>query len=87
MMPAPVKEANTDYMCLKSLEKTFWENLQQENVVITFDEGIYCEATRIQWSVSPELNKVIVRVGGFHQAKNFLGLIGKRMAESGTEDL
>ncbi len=63
------------------------ESLHQENVVVTFDEGIYCEAKRIQWAVSPELDNVIVRLGGFHRAKNFLGVIGKRMSESGVEDL
>ena len=48
MIPAPVKEPNTVYTCLKSLDKTFRESLRQENAVVTFDEGIYCEAKRIQ---------------------------------------
>lgn len=87
MIPAPVSQLNTVYTCLKGLEKTFRESLQQENCVVTFDEGIYCDAKRIQWAVSPELDNVIIRMGGFHRAKNFISLIGKRMVESGIEDL
>ena len=66
MIPAPVKEPNTVYTCLKSLDKTFRESLRQENAVVTFDEGIYCEAKCIQWAISPELDNVVVRLGGFH---------------------
>ena len=82
MIPAPVKEPNTVYTCLKSLDKTFRESLRQENAVVTFDEGIYCEAKRIQWAISPELDNVIARLGGFHRVRNILGVIGKRMTES-----
>ena len=39
------------------------------------------------WAISPELENVIVRLGGFHGAKHFLGVIGKRMTESFVEDL
>jgi hypothetical protein len=72
---------------MKALSKTFTGDLQQKNPVITFVEGIYCDAKRIQWSVSPELDHIVVRLGGFHRAKNFMGLIGKRMEESGLEDI
>ena len=60
MIPAPVKEPNTVYTCRKSLDKTFRESLCQKSAVVTFDEGIYCEAKRIQWAISPELDNVIV---------------------------
>ena len=87
MIPNPVKDPNTVYTCLKSLDKTFQESLHQNNVVVTFDEAIYSDAKRIQWAVSPELDNIVIRLGGFHRAKNFIGVIGKRMAESGIEDL
>ena len=45
----------------KILIKTFHESLRQKNAVVTFDEGIYCEAKRIQLAISPGLNNVIVR--------------------------
>ena len=55
--------------------------------MVTLDERIYCEAKRIQWAISPELDSVIARLGGFHRAKNFLVVIVKRMTKSGVEDL
>ena len=60
MTPAPVKEANRVYTCLKSLDKTFRKSSSERNAVVTFDEGIYCEAKRIQWAISPELDNVVV---------------------------
>jgi len=66
MIPAPVKEPNRVYTCLKSLDKTFRESLRQKNAVVTFDERIYCEAKCIQWATSPDLDNVIVHLGGFH---------------------
>jgi len=57
---------NRVYTCLKSLDKTFRESLRQKNAVVTFDERIYCEAKCIQWATSPDLDNVIVHLGGFH---------------------
>ena len=87
MIPAPVREPNTVYTCLKSLAKTFRVSLRQKSAVVTFDEGICCEVKRIQWAISPGLDNVIVRHERFHRAKNVLSLVGKRMTESGVVDL
>ena len=73
------------YLHLKSVDKTF---LCQKNAVVTFDEGIYCEAKRIQWAILLQLANVIARLGGFHRAmKTSSVFIGKRMTKSGAEDL
>ena len=87
MIPTPVKEPNTVYTYLKSLDKTFRERLREKNAVVTFDEGIYYVAKRILVAISPGLSNVIVRHERFHQAKNFLSVVGKRMTVSGVEDL
>ena len=53
-------------------------------MVITFDLPLWLKACRI------ELEKgmpVIVRLGGFHTPKSFLGCVGYIMADSGLEDL
>jgi len=72
MIPAPVKDPNTVYTSLKSL---IWarlpKSLRQKNAVVTFDEGIYFEAKRIQRAITPELDSEIVQLGGFYRAKNF----------------
>ena len=87
MIPALVKEPNTVHICLKSLDKTFLESLRQQNAVVTFDEGICCEAKRIQLAISSGLDNVIVRHERFHRAKNVFSVVGKRMTESSVEDL
>ena len=87
MIPTPVKEPNTVYTYLKSLDKTFRERLREKNAVVTFDEGIYYVAKRILVAISPGLSNVIVRHERFHQAKNFLSVVGKRVTVSGVEDL
>ena len=51
-------------------------NLGQADPCVTVDESIYELAKRIQWHV-PALQDVTVRLGGFHRAKYFLGVIGK----------
>ena len=56
--------------------------------MVTFDEGTYCEPKRIQLAISSGLDNVIVRHERLHRAKNFLGVVGKRVTESaGVEDL
>jgi len=55
--------------------------------VVTFDEGIYCEAALIQWAMLPELENVIVRLRGFHRAKNVFSVTGRRLTDSGVEHL
>ena len=57
------------------------------NPAVTFDEDICATAKQIQWTVSPEFHNMVLRLGGFHKAINFLGVIGKRMEESGIDDL
>ena len=86
-IPYSVKDPNTVYTCLRSLNESFKIHLRQTNPVVTFDEDLYATAKQIQWAVSPESDNMVIRLGGFHMAKNFIGVIGKRMEESGIEDL
>ena len=59
------------------MDKAFTKDLGQKNPVITFDEDLYSKAKQIQQAVSPELDHIVIRFGGFHIAKNFLSVIGK----------
>ena len=45
------------------------------------------KAKEIQWRVPDELQNVIIRMGGFHIALNYLSLLGKMYNDSGLEDL
>ena len=59
----------------------------QTDTVITFDQASYTKAKQLQWRFSDEFSKVIIRVGGFHIATNYLALMGKKYASSGVDDL
>ena len=86
-IPYSVKDANTVFTCLIYLNDSFKIHLRQESPVVTFDEDLYAAAKQIQCTVSPEFEDMVLRLGGLHKTKNFLGVIGKRMEESGIEDL
>ena len=47
----------------------------------------YIKANQLQWRFSAEFSKVIIRVGGFHIAPNYLALMGKKYPSSGLDDL
>ena len=87
MISASVKEKDTVYTCLKCLDKSFTKDLGQRNLVITFDEDLYAKAKQIQWAVLPELDHIIIKLVGFHRVKNFFSVIGRRMVDSGLEDI
>ena len=59
----------------------------QADTVITFDLAIYSKAKEIQWRFPDEFSVVVVRMGGFHIALNFLSLLGKKFGDSGFDDL
>ena len=61
-------------------------SLGQTNSV-TFDLAIYCKAKEIQWRHPNEFKDLVIRMGGFHIALNFLSVIRKKFKESGIEEL
>ena len=68
-IPYSVKDANTMFTCTGSLNDSFKIHLRQENPVVTFDEDLYATAKQNQWTVSPEFDDMVLRLGGFHKAK------------------
>ena len=53
---------------------------------MTFDQPLYQKATEIV-AASRDLDKVVVRLGGFHMLMSYLGSIGHIMNVSGLADL
>ena len=53
---------------------------------VTFDQPLYQKASEVI-AASRDLDKVIVRLGGFHLLMSFLGSIGQIMTGSGLEEL
>ena len=66
--------------------KKIANHFNQPHVELTLDEALYWKAKELVWANPAELSCVTVRLGGFHLAKNFLGVIGKHMENSGLLD-
>lgn len=79
-------EYSTIYTVLKTIQNMM-SCLNQKNSVITFDLAIYMKAKEIQLRCADEFKHLVIRMGGFHIALNFLSVIGKKFQESGLEDL
>ena len=62
-------------------------HLGQNDSVITFDLAIYAKAKEIQWRLQKEFEDMVVRMGCFHNALNYLAVLGKNYQMSGIEDL
>ena len=53
---------------------------------VTFDQPLYIKAAEIV-AAAQDLEKIIVRLGGFHLLMSYLGSIGQIMTGSGLSDL
>lgn len=78
-------DASTVYSVMKLVQ--MMASLGQQYSVITFDLAIYMKAKEIQWRNPREFADVVIRMGGFHIALNFLAVIGKMFEDSGLADL
>ena len=56
-------------------------NLGQPDPFVILDEVLYQLAKQVHWIV-PSLGYVTLRLGRFHKAKNYCGIIGKRVRVS-----
>ena len=79
-------EFSTVYTVLKHAQ-AISNIMGQEDTVITFDLAIYVKAKQIQWKFPNEFSDVVIRMGTFRIAFNFLAIICKRFLNSGLEDL
>ena len=85
-MPAAPTDMDVVYKMLYNVHKML-SKLNQNHQVLTVDEGIYEIAKEVQWKVSLQFKDMIICLGGFHGAKNFLGVIGHCMEESVIEQI
>ena len=70
---------------VKSLQMA--DQIRQKDVIAVFDYAIYAKAMEIVSQKNEELNRIVLRMGAFHTACIFLGIIGARFADAGLEDL
>ena len=63
------------------------KHFNQEHVVITVDQALFCKLMELKWSVPEYLDKLFPRLGGLHIAMNFMKVIGDHMDGSGLEEI
>ena len=85
-VPAPPTDQHVIYTVLLNIKKML-NNIGQYPAIITGDEAVYALAKQVQWKDMQNLDDILLRLGGFHRAKNFIGIIGKRMSGSGFETI
>lgn len=78
---ANVVETSIDYF----MQVT--SKLGQDKTVVTCDQAIYDIAKGLAKKHPGKYSSLILRLGGFHIAENFMGSIGFFMKESGIEDV
>ena len=76
-----VVEKSLDYFM------TVMSKLGQNKTVVTCDQAIYDIAKGLAKKYSEKYANLVIRLGGFHIAENFMGAIGYFMKESGMEDI
>ncbi|XP_031335335.1 uncharacterized protein LOC116165167 isoform X2 [Photinus pyralis] len=85
---SPPSDYNTIYTALlSSVEKS--KSLNQQSTIVTFDQPLYLKAREVIASRQgdPELQHVILRLGGFHLLMSFMGAVGFIMEGSGLSEL
>uniref|UniRef100_A0ABD2VTT7 Uncharacterized protein n=1 Tax=Trichogramma kaykai TaxID=54128 RepID=A0ABD2VTT7_9HYME len=83
----PPSNYHTIYTVLTEANK-ICINKKQANIFVTFDQPLYWKAREILaccegTEIADSINRVIVRLGGFHMLMSFLGSIGNIMDGSG----
>ena len=74
MIAGSPTEYSTIYTVLKTVQEMS-KQLHQNTAVITFDLAIYSKAKEIQLRYPEEFQHLVIRLGGFHIALNYLALI------------
>ena len=86
MIAGSPTEYSVVYIVMKQVQ-SMMAILSNQYSVITFDLAIYVKAKEIQWRNHSKFSNMVIRLGGFHIALNYLAVLGKRFENSGIEDL
>ena len=84
-IPAPPTSHNVVCTAIVNVNKIM-DDIRQYPTIITYDEAAYALAKEVLWSVK-EMCSAVLKMGEFHRTKNFLGVIGKRMSNSGFDQI
>ena len=83
---SPTEKSTVNTILVKSLDIATYLNVPA--IVLVMDQAIYAKAQEIRWHGRPEFReKLVIRLGEFHTAMAFLGVIGKRFGDAGFRDI
>ena len=84
--PPPPTSMTNVYTVLLNIKKMF-NKIGMSSYVVSCDEAVYQICKEIRRKTKNKFDDMVFRLGGFHIAKDFLGIIGKRMAGSGYSEI
>ncbi|KAJ8023132.1 hypothetical protein HOLleu_38227 [Holothuria leucospilota] len=79
-------QMDTVQMILKN-SISYADRLDQEVIVLVFDQAIYSKAQQIRWQNEEFQKRLVIRLGMFHTKIAYLACIGKRFREAGLADI
>lgn len=82
---SPTEMATVNTVLLRSV--AIADQLGLPSIVVVFDQAIYSKAQQIRWKDQMLSQRLVPRLGEFHTAMSFLGVIGKRFKDSGLQDI
>ena len=80
MIAGSPTQYSTIYTVVKTVQEMF-KHLQQSTAVITFDLAIYSKAKEIHWRYPEEFQNLVIRLGGFHIALNYVIRVQSQKSE------
>ena len=86
IIPAPAHDLDT-VMTFPLRSKAIVTKQGQRTTGITLDQALYHKARELVWLYPEKLNYVIVRLGSFHTAMNYLQVLGRHFPQSGLTDI
>lgn len=86
VLPSPVTQYETVYTAMRNLQEIL-QYLDQSQLAVTCDEGVYRIAREIQLHRPEEFKDIVLCMGSFHMAKVVLGCLGKYLKGSGAESI
>ena len=81
----PTDKSTINTILLKSIDIA--DKLEIQEIVLVMDQAIYSKAQEIRWQDGNLTKRLILRLGDFHTALNFLGILGKRFRDAGLQDI
>ena len=86
IIPAPATDYDTLWTVIDRCQKIAGK-IGLKHTVLTFDESLYSKVKELTWYRPEECQGLVLRLGSFHIAMNFLIAIGQHFSHSGLTNV